>query len=238
MVIIRINKQSIKVPAGYRLLKDDVRMVANDKILNVLKGTWEDVTVRTSGTEIPDVMHTPMELTYAAVIRHAGFLNKEDFKEDGLYVEDETSYGFKRIEPDAAFIQEQLNNIVDNMNREVVYPKDRINELQWNDVFNCWMFPRLTPKSEGRYLSLLLVRLEEEFPNAIFEQAVIKKTSMDKEVKYVKKYVHTIQMSCPESYTIEATSEIYEPPYKKIVLVGISLKLKKKRKDRTVAQKG
>lgn len=227
MVIIRINNRSVKVPNGYRLLKDNVKMKASDKILYIPKGIWIDV--KTAPIEEPDKTHTPGDLMFAAVIRREGLLNKHIFKEDGLYVEDEPTFGIKRIKPDAAFIQEQLNNIVKNMNRKVVYPKEKLGELKWNDVFTCWVFPQGTPRNEGRYLSILLLRLEEEFPGYTFEQAKIKATKMCSDVKHVKQYIHTIKVNGPESFVIKATSEIYEPPHKTIVLVGIALTLEKKR---------
>ena len=49
------------------------------------------------------------------------------------------------------------------------------------------------------------------------------------DAKYVKQYIHMIKACGPETFTIKATSEIYEPPYKSIVLVGVSLTLEKKR---------
>ena len=125
-------------------------------------------------------------------------------------------------------IQERLDRIMKRMNTEIIYPKDRLSELEWNDILCCWVFPKGTPKNEGRYLSLLLLRLEEEFPDSIFEQAKMVKTCKDKNTKHLKRYVHTIKVSGPETFTIKAEAEIYEPPYRKIIVVGVSLTKQRK----------
>lgn len=96
MTIIKINNKYVRIPNKYRLLKEDVKMVPGDRVLNVYTRHWEDVDVFASEGDDADVGHTPKEMRYIAVIRKENTTHPQDFNQEGLYVTDEFCFEMER----------------------------------------------------------------------------------------------------------------------------------------------
>lgn len=117
-------------------------------------------------------------------------------------------------------IIERLERIQNKLNKDVVYPKNRINELQYNEEMRSWLFPKNAPSNNGDVIAVLNEALSKEFSGCAIRHN-------NPEILHEKDNIVTIKhqldiTTIAYTYIVQVETEIYKEKCP-AVIVGMTL---------------
>ena len=117
-------------------------------------------------------------------------------------------------------IIERIEKIQNKLNKDIIYPKDRINELQYDEEMRSWIFPKNAPSNNGDVITVLNEALNREFGGCAIRHN-------NPEILHEKDNIVTIKhqldiTTIAYTYIVQVETEIYKEKCP-AVIVGMTL---------------
>lgn len=117
-------------------------------------------------------------------------------------------------------IIERLDKVQNRLNKDVIYPKDRINELQYDEEMRSWIFPKNAPSNNGDVITVLNEALNREFGGCAIRHNNPEILSEKDNIVTVKHHLDITTLAC--TYNIQVETEIYKERCPSVI-VGMTL---------------
>ncbi len=117
-------------------------------------------------------------------------------------------------------IIERIEKIQNKLNKDIIYPKDRINELQYDEEMRSWIFPKNSPSNNGDVITVLNEALNREFGECAIRHNNPEILHEKDSVVTVKHQLDITTIAC--TYIVQVETEVYKEKCP-AVIVGMTL---------------
>ena len=159
-------------------------------------------------------------LTGHYTVNIEGYIAKTDNSYVKIAEEDFSAY-FSPSSPSASFVISKFSDTpVGDVKADIIYPKDRINELQYDEEMRSWIFPKNAPSNNGDVITVLNEALNREFGGCAIRHN-------NPEILHEKDNIVTIKhqldiTTIAYTYIVQVETEIYKEKCP-AVIVGMTL---------------
>lgn len=121
-------------------------------------------------------------------------------------------------------MENNINSRIENINNklilDVIYPKDRINELHYDEEMRSWLFPKNAPSGNGNVIVVLNKVINTEFSGCAIHHSDPEILSEKDNIVTVKHHLDITTLAC--TYNIQVETEIYKERCPSVI-VGMTL---------------
>ena len=117
-------------------------------------------------------------------------------------------------------IIERIEKIQNKLNKDIIYPKDRISELQYDEEMRSWIFPKNSPSNNGDVITVLNESLNREFGGCAIRHNNPEILHEKDSVVTVKHQLDITTIAC--TYIVQVETEVYKEKCP-AVIVGMTL---------------
>lgn len=117
-------------------------------------------------------------------------------------------------------IIERIEKIQNKLNKDIIYPKDRISELQYDEEMRSWIFPKNAPSNNGDVITVLNEALNREFGGCAIHHNNPEILHEKDSVVTVKHQLDITTIAC--TYIVQVETEVYKEKCP-AVIVGMTL---------------
>lgn len=105
-------------------------------------------------------------------------------------------------------IIERIEKIQNKLNKDIIYPKDRINELQYDEEMRSWIFPKNAPSNNGDVITVLIEALNREFGGCAIYHINPEILHEKDNIVTVKHQLDITTIAC--TYIVQVETEVYK----------------------------
>lgn len=117
-------------------------------------------------------------------------------------------------------IIKRLDKVQNRLNRDIVYPKDRINELQYDEEMRSWIFPKNAPSNNGDVITVLNEALNREFGGCAIHHNNPEILHAKDSIVTIKHQLDITTIAC--TYIVQVETEVYKEKCPAVIL-GMTL---------------
>jgi hypothetical protein len=117
-------------------------------------------------------------------------------------------------------IIERLDKVQNRLNKDVIYPKNRINELQYDEEMRSWIFPKNAPSNNGDVITVLNEALNREFGGCAIRHNNPEILHEKDNIVTIKHQLDITTIAC--TYIVQVETEVYKEKCP-AVIVGMTL---------------
>lgn len=117
-------------------------------------------------------------------------------------------------------IIERIEKIQNKLNKDIIYPKDRISELQYDEEMRSWIFPKNAPSNNGDVITVLNEALNREFGGCAIRHNNPEILHEKDNIVTVKHQLDITTIAC--TYIVQVETEVYKEKCP-AVIVGMTL---------------
>lgn len=105
-------------------------------------------------------------------------------------------------------IIERIEKIKNKLNKDIIYPKDRINELQYDEEMRSWIFPKNAPSNNGDVITVLNEALNREFGGCAIRHNNPEILHEKDNIVTIKHQIEITTIAC--TYIVQVETEVYK----------------------------
>lgn len=117
-------------------------------------------------------------------------------------------------------IIERIERIQNKLNKDIIYPKNRINELQYDEEMRSWIFPKNAPSNNGDVITVLNEALNREFGGCAIRHNNPEILHEKDNIVTIKHHLDITTIAC--TYIVQVETEVYKEKCP-AVIVGMTL---------------
>lgn len=117
-------------------------------------------------------------------------------------------------------IIERIEKIQNKLNKDIIYPKDRISELQYDEEMRSWIFPKNSPSNNGDVITVLNEALNREFGGCAIRHNNPEILHEKDNIVTIKHQLDITTIAC--TYIVQVETEVYKEKCP-AVIVGMTL---------------
>ena len=121
-------------------------------------------------------------------------------------------------------MENNINSRIENINNklilDVIYPKDRINELHYDEEMRSWLFPKNAPSGNGCVIGVLNKVINTEFSGCAIHHSDPEILSEKDNIVTIKHQLDITTIAC--TYIVQVETEVYKEKCP-AVIVGMTL---------------